>query len=247
MDRPEARKSEGLLTIVSTPIGNLGDITVRALDVLKTADAVLAEDTRRSRRLLDHYGIRAKLIAYHDHNKERVTPGIVERLKSGENLALVSDAGTPGVSDPGFYLVRAAAAADIPMTAAPGANAILPALVLSGFATDAFVFEGFLPKKKGDLARAVERLAVEPRTIVLFVSPHQLTKVLATFRDRLPERRLAVARELTKIHEEIVRGTAAELLARFEGRTVRGEIVLLVAGTGRRHARRAGLTDPTTE
>jgi 16S rRNA (cytidine1402-2'-O)-methyltransferase len=236
MSDPEGKTTpaRGTLTLVSTPIGNLGDVTLRALDVLREVDAVLAEDTRRSRKLLTHHGIRAKtLISYHDHNKERVTPGIVKRLLSGECFALVSDAGTPGVSDPGFYLVRAALAAGLPVTAAPGANAILPALVLSGFPTDAFVFEGFPPRKSGELARSVAALADERRTVVYFVSPHRLQKLLDVFAGRLPERELAVVRELTKIHEEVVRGTAAELAERYRGKRVRGEIVLLVRGVGR--------------
>jgi 16S rRNA (cytidine1402-2'-O)-methyltransferase len=225
----------GSLTLVSTPIGNLGDVTLRALEILGSADAVLAEDTRHSRKLFAHHGIPARaLIAYHDHNKERVTPGIIKRLQAGENLALVTDAGTPGVSDPGFYLVRAALAAGIAVTAAPGANALLPALVLSGFPTDAFVFEGFPPRKKGELGRAIDDLAAQRRTVLYFVSPHQLIKVLQLFAQRLPERELAIARELTKLHEEIVRGTAAELLAHFEGKRVRGEIVLVVRGVGRK-------------
>jgi len=236
MNNPENRTAPGTLTLVCTPIGNLGDITLRALDVLREADAVLAEDTRHSRKLLTHHSIRAKaLISYHDHNKERVTPGLVERLQSGECFALVSDAGTPGVSDPGFYLVRAALAAGVPVTIAPGANAILPALVLSGFPTDSFVFEGFPPRKTGELSRMVAALEGERRTTIYFVSPHQLHKVLKAFATGLPERGLAVARELTKIHEEVVRGTAAELLEAYGGeKRVRGEIVLLVRGAGRR-------------
>jgi len=235
MTNPEQKTPPGTLTLVSTPIGNMADVTLRALTVLREADAVLAEDTRRSRKLLTHHGIGSKsMVAFHDHNKERVTPGIVDRLRSGQNLALVSDAGTPGVSDPGFYLVRAALAADVPVTVAPGANAILPALVLSGFPTDAFVFEGFPPRKKGGLGRAIEALEEERRTVVFFVSPHRLKAVLEAFAERLPERPLAIARELTKIHEEVVRGTAADLLTRFGVQKAKGEIVLLVKGVGRR-------------
>lgn len=227
----------GTLTLVSTPIGNLGDMTYRALEVLRGADAVLAEDTRHSRRLLEHYDIPRRPLSFHDHNKERVTPGIIERLLGGENIALVTDAGTPGISDPGFYLVRAAIAAGVPATTAPGASALLPALVLSGFPTDRFAFEGFTPKKKGELARAVEALSEETRTVIYYVAPHQLLKVLQAFHDGLPGRDLAVARELTKIHEEVVRGTPAELLAHFDGHRVRGEIVLLVAGAAKKRRR----------
>ena len=231
------QSSYGILTLVSTPIGNLGDMTYRAVEELKEADVVLAEDTRHSRRLLDHYGIQARLTSYHDHNKERVTPGLIERLCSGERIALITDAGTPGVSDPGFYLVRAAIAAGVPVSAAPGPSAILPALVLSGFGTDSFAFEGFTPKKKGGLARAVSALAEERRTTIYYVAPHQLLKVLSAFADELPDRRLAVARELTKLHEEVMRGTAAELLEHYSGRAVRGEIVLVVDGVGKRPRR----------
>lgn len=242
MTDPEVDAKGGVLTLVSTPIGNMGDITLRAVEVLGEADAILAEDTRRSRRLLAHHGIKAKsLISYHDHNKERVTPGLVERLVAGEHLALVSDAGTPGVSDPGFYLVRAAVAAGVTVTAAPGANSILPALILSGFPTDAFVFEGFPPRKKTELERTVDALSGERRTVIYFVPPHRLQKVLDALASRFPDRELAVARELTKLHEEVVRGTALELAERYRGRRPRGEIVLVVKGIGRKNgARRDG-------
>jgi 16S rRNA (cytidine1402-2'-O)-methyltransferase len=233
MKKNMSDKPAGGLTLVSTPIGNLGDVTLRALETLKNADLVLAEDTRHSGRLLAHYGIKAAMKSYHDHNKERVTGEIVERLKNGENIALVSDAGTPGISDPGFYLVRAALAEGVPVTTAPGANALLTALVMSGFPTDSFIFEGFAPKKKGQLARAAEALKDEKRTVIFYVSPHQLVKVLQAFAGALPNRTLAVARELTKIYEEVLRGTPGELLKRFEGRKIRGEIVLLVKGEGK--------------
>lgn len=229
-----AGSTPGILTLVSTPIGNLADMTRRAVEELESADLILAEDTRHSRTLLDHYGISARPQAYHDHNKERVTPGIIDRLRAGGRVALVTDAGTPGVSDPGYYLTRAAIEAGVRVSAAPGANAILPALVLSGLPTDAFAFEGFTPRKKGQLAAMVGALEEERRTTVFYVAPHQLIKVLEAFDARLPRRRLAVARELTKVHEEVVRGTAREVLAHFAGRSVRGEIVLVVAGVGRR-------------
>lgn len=238
-----AKPGGGTLTLVSTPIGNLGDVTLRALEVLSEADGVLAEDTRRSRKLLSHHNIHVKaMIAYHDHNKERLTPRIIDRLRSGQNLALVSDAGTPGVSDPGFYLVRAALSEGLSVTAVPGANAILPALILSGFPTDSFIFEGFPPRKSGDLVRAVEELVNERRTVIYFVSPHRLRTVLKAIADRLPERMLAVVRELTKMNEEVVRGTAADLLKRYTETKVRGEIVLLVKGVGRRGKSRPART-----
>jgi len=226
----------GTLTLVSTPIGNLGDITYRAVETLGEADLILAEDTRHSRRLLTHYGISTPVSSYHDHNKERVTPGIVERLAGGAKVALVTDAGTPGVSDPGFYLVRAAIEAGIQVTVAPGASAVLPALVLSGFPTDQFVFAGFTPRKKGELARTVEALAEERRTTIFYVAPHQLIKVLEAFAAALPGRALALAREITKLHEEVVRGTPAELLEHFGARRVRGEMVLVVRGVDRRRS-----------
>lgn len=224
----------GTLTLVSTPIGNLGDMTFRAVEILKTVDAIYAEDTRHSRRLLNHYGIRTALLAYHDHNESRVTPAIVERLQRGENIALITDAGTPGVSDPGFFLVRAALEAGITITAAPGANAVLPALVLSGFPCEAFVFAGFAPRKPGELKRAVAAMEHEPRTTVVFVSPHQLRKVLDVLAATLPERPIAVAREMTKLHEEIARGTATEVRDHFAKGDPRGEFVLVVRGIGTR-------------
>jgi 16S rRNA (cytidine1402-2'-O)-methyltransferase len=228
------RTAPGTLSLVSTPIGNMGDITLRALETLRDADAVLAEDTRRSGKLLAHHNISARFLAYHDHNKERVTPGLVARLKAGQNLALVSDAGTPGVSDPGFYLVRAALEEGITVTALPGANAILPALVISGFPTDSFIFDGFPPRKKGELVRQFNALAEERRTTIFFVSPHQLLKILRTLADTLPDRDIVVARELTKLHEEVVRGRGADLVGVFENRKIRGEIVLLIKGVGRK-------------
>lgn len=220
----------GAVVLVSTPIGNLGDMTHRGIEVLKEASSILAEDTRRTRKLLTHYGIKNELVAYHDHNKERVTPKVIERLKNGENIAVVSDAGTPGISDPGFYLVRAAIAEGIPVTTVPGANALLPALLLSGFPTNAFVFEGFLPKKKGELERKLGALEDERRTTMFFVSPYQLMKALTCVDRVLHDRPIAVVREITKLHEEVRRGKASELIEHFGERRVRGEIVLVIKG-----------------
>lgn len=224
----------GTLTLVATPIGNLGDITYRAVEVLKSVDVILAEDTRHSRRLLNHFAISTPLISYHDHNEARVTPGIVERLQRGENIALVTDAGTPGVSDPGFYIVRAVLEAGVPVTMVPGANALLPALVLSGFPCESFVFAGFAPRKPGELKRAIDALANEARTVVFYVSPHQLHRFLDRLAEVWPERPIAVARELTKIHEEVARGTSCEVRDYFAKGTVRGEFVVVVRGTGKR-------------
>jgi 16S rRNA (cytidine1402-2'-O)-methyltransferase len=224
--------SIGTLSLVATPIGNLGDMTLRALEVLKNVQVILAEDTRHSRQLLNHFGISTPMVSYHDHNEARVTPGLVERLKAGENMALITDAGTPGISDPGFYLVRAALDAGIPVTMVPGANAVLPALVLSGFPCESFVFVGFMPRKPGELAKTIAALANEPRTTVFYVSPHQFRKVLEAIAARFPDREIAVARELTKMHEEVLRGTATEVRDRLGPRPERGEFVLVVKGLG---------------
>ncbi len=232
-DDPRDKRSPGTLTLVSTPIGNLGDMTFRAVETLKSATAILAEDTRHTRKLLAHFGIHNELVAYHDHNKEHVTPSLLRRLLDGDNLAVVSDAGTPGISDPGFYLLRAAIAGGIPVGVVPGANAILPALLLSGFPTDAFVFEGFLPRKPGELDRKLRGLEDERRTFVAFVPPHRLTKVLEAIDRALPERHVAVVREITKIHEEVTRGTARDLLAVYPAGKARGEIVVLIKGQGK--------------
>ena len=237
----------GTLTLVATPIGNLGDITLRAIEVLRNADVILAEDTRHSRRLLQHLGIDKPLEPYHDHNEARVTPGLVERLLGGKHVALVTDAGTPGISDPGFYLVRAALAAGIAVTMAPGANAVLPALVLSGFPCESFVFVGFTPRKPGELAKAIEALADEPRTTVFYVSPHQFRKVLERIAARFPEREIAVARELTKLHEEVVRGPAVEVRDRLGPRQERGEFVLVVKGIGWRRRAHGAESQEETE
>jgi len=230
MDDARDNRAPGTLILVSTPIGNLGDMTARAVETLKKVSAILAEDTRHTRKLLAHFDIHNQLVSYHDHNKERVTPGFIRRLLDGEDLAVVSDAGTPGISDPGFYILRAAIAEGIPVSVVPGANAILPALLLSGFPTDAFVFEGFLPRKQGELDRKLRSLEDERRTFVAFVSPHKLLKVLEAIDRVLPERQVAVAREITKVHEEVRRGTARELLTHFAGGEVRGEFVLVVKG-----------------
>jgi 16S rRNA (cytidine1402-2'-O)-methyltransferase len=234
-------ESPGTLTLVATPIGNLGDMTYRAVEVLRGVDVILCEDTRHSRRLLSHIGVSKPLVAYHDHNEARVTPSIIARLQRGENVALITDAGTPGISDPGFYLVRAALDARIPVTMVPGANAVLPALVLSGFPCESFVFAGFAPRKPGELKRALGALADETHTAVFFVSPHQLHKVLVALAEVLPERPIAVARELTKVHEEIARGSAREVRDRFADTAPKGEFVIVVKGVGKR--RRAAKHD----
>ncbi len=220
------------LTLVPTPIGNLDDITVRAQKVLADADAVVAEDTRVSGRLLQHLGITRPLISFHAHNEHRMVDQLVQRMGAGERFALISDAGTPGISDPGFLLVRAALDAGISVECLPGATAFVPALVNSGLPCDRFVFEGFLPVKKGRRTR-LEELRTEERTMVLYESPHRVLRSLQDLAEVLgTDRRASVSRELSKLHEETIRGTLAELVAHFTAKGPRGEFVLVLAGVG---------------
>lgn len=213
-----------------TPIGNLADITLRALDTLKSVDTILAEDTRTSGLLLKHYSINKPLQSFHIFNEHKTLKGLVERLKNGETMALISDAGTPGISDPGFLLVREVLQHDLKIECLPGATAFVPALVKSGFPTDRFVFEGFLPHKKGRQTMLKE-LATEPRTIVLYESPHRLIKTLEQLVEYLgSERRVSVSRELTKKFEETKTGTTTEVLEHFRQKEVKGEIVLVIDG-----------------
>jgi 16S rRNA (cytidine1402-2'-O)-methyltransferase len=223
-------KQAGKLIIVPTPIGNLGDITLRALEVLKGVDLILAEDTRTSGKLLKHYQIDTPMRAYHMHNEHRLLEGLIRELSSGASWALISDAGTPGISDPGFLLVRACLEAGVAIECLPGPTALIPALVGSGFPTDRFVFEGFLPPKKGRQTRLKE-LATETRTIVFYESPHKLVKTLDQFCEVFgPDRSIAVSRELTKLYEETIRGSLQEVLAHFEAHPPRGEFVIVVSG-----------------
>ncbi len=220
----------GKLYLVPTPIGNLEDMTFRAVRVLKEADLILAEDTRTSAPLLKHFGVSQRVFAHHQHNEHQSATEIVRLLKEGKNVALISDAGTPAISDPGFYLVREAVKNDLEVECLPGATAFVPALVNSGFPTDRFCFEGFLPLKKGRQTR-YKFLAEEDRTIILYESPHRLLKTLdemATYFGA--DRQLSVSRELTKLYEETVRGTVAEVKAHFETHPVKGEFVICVAG-----------------
>jgi len=220
----------GKLILVPTPIGNLGDITLRALEVLKTADAVLAEDTRTSGRLLKHFDIDQKLVPFHAHNEHRMVERIVERIAGGDTLALITDAGSPGISDPGFLLVRACVEADIEVESLPGATAFIPALTNSGFPTDRFIFEGFLPPKKGRNKR-LEGLADESRTMVFYESPHRIVKTLVLMGQFFGEDRPAtVSRELTKLYEETLRGTLTELAQHFETTPPKGEMVVVIKG-----------------
>ena len=219
-----------MLVLVATPIGNLGDITYRAVEELARADLILCEDTRHSATLFAHYDIHAQYTSYGAHNIRSKLPWILAQLKAGKRVALVSDAGTPGISDPGTVLVSAALAEGIEISALPGPAAIIMALVLSGLPTDRFVFEGFLPHKKGRQTR-LKVLATESRTIVLYESPHRIVKTLSELHEYLGNRRAAVARELTKVYEEVRRGTLAELRDHFQQTEPRGEFVLVVAGT----------------
>lgn len=218
------------LYLVPTPIGNLADITLRALDVLKSVDVILAEDTRTSGFLLKHYSISKPLQSFHNFNEHRILNALIERLKKGEIMALVSDAGTPGISDPGFLLVRAALQADVAVECLPGPTAFVPALVKSGLPNDRFVFEGFLPHKKGRQTQ-LKKLSDEERTMIFYESPYRLLKALEQFIEYFgPERRASVSRELTKKFEETVNGTLTEIYSHFKDREVKGEIVIIVAG-----------------
>lgn len=221
----------GTLYLVGTPIGNLGDMTDRAREVLAAADLVAAEDTRRTGRLLKHFGIEARTVSLFEGNERWRTPALVEALTAGKDVALVSDAGMPGLSDPGFPLVRACVRAGIDVRVVPGPSAAVSALVVSGLPTDRFVFEGFLPRRSGDRRARLERLAGEPGTIVLFESPRQVSSLLSAVIDVLGDRVVAVARELTKLHEEVLRGRASEVLALLGGREVKGEVVVVIEGS----------------
>jgi 16S rRNA (cytidine1402-2'-O)-methyltransferase len=228
---PDPRPPHGALFVVSTPIGNLGDMTLRAIETLRTVSAVLAEDTRHSRHLLDHFGIQTPLEAYHEHNEARATPRLLERLLNGERLALVTDAGTPLVSDPGARLVRAALEAGVPVTPIPGPSALLAALVASGLSADRFTFFGFLPRKGRERAAALAEVAALRHTAVLYEAPPRVADTLADLAAVAGVRRETVlARELTKQYEEIRRGTAGELARYYAGAPPRGEVVILVAG-----------------
>jgi 16S rRNA (cytidine1402-2'-O)-methyltransferase len=220
------------LYLVPTPIGNLEDITLRAIRILGEVDGILAEDTRNSGQLLKHLNISKPLYSHHAHNEHTGVPGVIKMLKEGKSLALISDAGTPGISDPGYLLVKACVDNGIEVESLPGATAFVPALVNSGFPTDRFVYEGFLPHKKGRQTRW-KALAEEERTIVLYESPHRLVKALEQIIEFIsPDRLVMVGRELSKMHEQMVRGTATEVLAYFVAHPdkVRGEIVIVIAG-----------------
>jgi 16S rRNA (cytidine1402-2'-O)-methyltransferase len=217
------------LYIVATPIGNLGDITLRALKVLKDVDLVLAEDTRRTSNLLNHYDIKEKkLVSYNDHNKERKTTGIIKLLIENKDIAIVSDSGTPGISDPGFYLVRECVRNSVEIVSIPGPSSIISALVGSGLPTDKFTFLGFLPKKEKKKKDMINQFKDLKETLIFFESPHRIKNTLELMNEMIPEHKLAVARELTKKFEEFIRGSVKEVYEILKGREVKGEIVIVV-------------------
>ncbi|MDW3209015.1 MAG: 16S rRNA (cytidine(1402)-2'-O)-methyltransferase [Reichenbachiella sp.] len=218
------------LYLVPTPIGNLADITLRALEVLKTVDIILAEDTRTTGTLLKHYDIKSQLKSYHIFNEHKQIEKLIEEFQAGKTMALVSDAGTPAISDPGFLLVRECLKADIKLECLPGATAFVPALVASGLPSDRFVFEGFLPQKKGRQTR-LQALVEETRTMIFYESPHRLVKALKQFGETLGfDRRASVSRELTKLYEETVNGSIQEIIDHFGEQKIKGEIVVIIAG-----------------
>ncbi|MDD2243262.1 MAG: 16S rRNA (cytidine(1402)-2'-O)-methyltransferase [Dysgonamonadaceae bacterium] len=220
----------GKLIVVPTPIGNLEDITLRAINVLKTCDLVLAEDTRTTGFLLKHFGIETPMQSHHKFNEHRTADQLVEKLKGGETIALVSDAGTPAISDPGFLLVRACVKAEVEVECLPGATAFVPALVMSGIPNDRFCFEGFLPQKKGRQTRLKE-LSEETRTMVFYESPFRIVKLLSQLSEYMGEDRYAsVSREISKIYEETIHGTLSELLSHFTENEPKGEFVVIVSG-----------------
>ena len=227
----------GILYVIATPIGNLEDITLRALAILKQVDLIAAEDTRHTRILLAHYQIQTPLTSYHEHNEQSRAPLLIERLQRGENLALVTDAGTPAISDPGYRLIAGAIGAGIRIVPVPGPSALLAALSASGMPTNRFVFEGFLPSKRSDRQKKLESLRDEPRTLVFYEAPHRLHESLADMRRIFGEREIAVGRELTKLHEEFVRGSLDDVNFELSRRELKGEITIVVRGaSGRKEA-----------
>ncbi len=226
MIQPHSR----ILYVVSTPIGNLSDITLRAIEILKQVDLIAAEDTRHTGILLKNYNIATSLTSYHDFNKERKAPELIQKLLSGSSLALVSDAGTPGISDPGYLLIKLAIENQIQIVPIPGPAAFVSALVVSGLSTDRFVFEGFLPNKSQKRKKRLEELAEERRSLIFYESPYRLLKFLEEVKQTLGDRRVSVARELTKKFEEIKRGTVSEVQEYFQKGKIKGELVIVVEG-----------------
>lgn len=222
---------KGVLYICPTPIGNLEDITIRALNVLKTVDLVAAEDTRHTIKLLNHYGIKKPLTSYHEHNKKEKGPILIERLLNGENIAIVSDAGMPGISDPGEDLIRLSIENGIDVVPLPGATAFVLALVVSGFSTEKFVFHGFLPSNRKERLASLKELEYERRTIILYEAPHRLLECLKDIEDVLGNRDISISRELTKKFEETFRGTISEAYEKFKRQNIRGEFVIVIRGS----------------
>ena len=238
MSRPPAAGASGRLVVCPTPIGNLEDVTLRVLSALREADVVACEDTRRTRVLLDRYGVSARLVSYHEHNERERAAELVERMRGGETVALVSDSGMPLISDPGYVLVRSSVAAGLPVEVLPGPSAAIAALVASALPADRWRFVGFLPRKRGEL----RRLLGEPDgTLVAFESPRRLPATLALVAELDPEREVAVCRELTKLHEEVVRGRASELAERYAGSPPRGEVAVVLGPPSPRFERAGGV------
>lgn len=232
-----------MLFVVATPIGNLGDITLRALETLKSVDAIAAEDTRHSSILLNHHGIRKPLVSYHQHNEAKRTVELVERLANGETIALITDAGMPGFSDPGVRLIRECINRDIPITVIPGASAILAALLGSGFSMDHFTFRGFLPVKSGQRERELRAAVERTEATIFFESPFRLVKTLTACAEIMPDRQVCVARELTKKFEEFRRGGPSQLLAHYQAHPPKGEIVVVISGLTRSRLAGSGKTE----
>ena len=242
-ERPSGRP--GTLFLVATPIGNLEDVSARALRVLREADLVAAEDTRHTRRLLQHFGIPARVVSLHEHNERARAASLVERVQAGENVALVTDAGSPGIADPGYPVVRAALAGDVKVESIPGPSAVIAALQVSGLPTDAFLFAGFLPPKAAARRRRLEQLSLQRETVVVFESPHRIEACLADLEAVWGERPVALARELTKVHEQVLRGTARDVRAALRAEWKRGEMVLVLGG--RTRAERGRVRDAQRE
>lgn len=225
-----AENPAGTLYIVSTPIGNLADISLRAIEILKAVDLIASEDTRNSGRLLSKYDIKTRQISYHDHNEKSMAPKIVEQLKNGTSVALISDAGTPLISDPGYRLVNLAVEENVDIVPIPGASSILAALAVSGFPINSFCFEGYPPKTSGKLIRFFENLKDEHRTIVLFETPHRIKKCLTAMSDIVKDREIMIGRELTKKFEEKIRGDITTVLNKIDKTTIKGEFVIVICG-----------------
>ena len=232
----------GTLYIVATPIGNLGDITFRAVDTLRSVDLIACEDTRHTRKLLSHLGIKKPTVSYHEHNEAECSAELLKQLQSGTSIALVSDAGTPAISDPGFRIVKLASGSEIEVVSVPGPSAVIAALSVAGLPTDAFYFGGFLPSKSGERLRRLEELAAIPGTLIFYEGPHRLLRTFADCLTVLGDRQAVTARELTKVHEEIIRGRLSELVSHFEQTPPRGELVLLIDRGSEKERAKTGQT-----